>query len=122
MTYRVLVCGGRNFNNADLVSKTLEALGQKPCTIIQGGASGADQLAKQWAAFNRIHCITFYANWAVHGKAAGPIRNREMLNEGKPDLVVAFEGGRGTANMVKQARESGVEVREITANKGTPNE
>ncbi|MEM9912925.1 MAG: hypothetical protein AAF922_19365 [Pseudomonadota bacterium] len=44
------------------------------------------------------------------GRAAGPIRNKEMLDEGCPDLVVAFPGGRGTANMVKQAQAAGVEV------------
>jgi hypothetical protein len=113
MSYRVLVCGGRNFNDRDLVAKTIESLERKPDTIIQGGANGADLLAKEYAAFNRIHCLTFYAQWSIHGKAAGPIRNKLMLVEGQPDLVLAFDGGRGTANMITTARKHGVEVREV---------
>lgn len=57
--------------------------------------------------------LPFEADWHTHGRAAGPIRNRRMIEEGKPDLVVAFPGGRGTANMVNQARAAGIEVREV---------
>jgi UDP-N-acetylmuramoylalanine-D-glutamate ligase len=61
----------------------------------------------------RIPVETYEADWDTHGKAAGPIRNKRMLDEGKPDLVVAFPGGRGTANMISQARKAGVEVIEV---------
>jgi hypothetical protein len=50
------------------------------------------------------------ADWNTHGRAAGPIRNQRMLDEVKPELVVAFPGGRGTADMVRRAREAGVNV------------
>jgi hypothetical protein len=53
------------------------------------------------------------AEWETLGRKAGPIRNERMLTEGKPDLVVAFPGGRGTAHMTRLAREAGVEVVEI---------
>jgi hypothetical protein len=56
----------------------------------------------------------YRADWAKHGRAAGPIRNKQMLEEGKPDLVVAFPGGQGTANMMSQVREAGVRVMAIT--------
>lgn len=49
----------------------------------------------------------------LEGKAAGPIRNQRMLDDGKPDRVLAFPGGRGTANMVKLAKAAGVPVHEI---------
>jgi hypothetical protein len=55
----------------------------------------------------------FPADWEKYGKAAGPIRNQQILVEGKPDLVVAFQGGRGTANMVSRAQQAGVPVVEI---------
>jgi len=54
----------------------------------------------------------------MHGRAAGPVRNAQMLAEGKPDFVVAFPGGRGTADMCKQARARGVKVVEVPAGNG----
>jgi len=53
---------------------------------------------------------TFDAEWHRHGKRAGPIRNQRMLEEGQPDLIVAFPGGHGTADMVRRARQAGIEV------------
>jgi hypothetical protein len=110
---RVLVCGGRTFYNKVLFKKTLDEIHAKtPITcIIQGEASGADFLAKHWA--KAVACIPhedFKAFWNEQGPAAGPIRNKIMLDIGKPDLVVAFPGQDGTADMVKQARSAGVKV------------
>lgn len=81
--------------------------------IISGCAKGADSVGVDWAAANWLPCRQFPADWETHGKAAGPIRNQQMLDEGKPDLVVAFPGGRGTADMVRRAKKAGVEVRVI---------
>jgi hypothetical protein len=53
----------------------------------------------------------YVAQWKKHGRAAGPIRNQRMLDKGKPDLVVAFPGGRGTADMIRRAERAGVPVR-----------
>ena len=85
--------------------------------IIEGGAKGADTLAWKWARHflgkGSEYSVQFRARWDMHGKAAGPIRNKQMLDEGKPDLVISFPGGRGTANMIKQAKAAGVEVMEV---------
>lgn len=70
-------------------------------------------LARGWAAERTLPYMTFPANWDRFGKAAGPIRNKWMLEYGQPDLVVAFPGGKGTAHMVKIATEAGVAVRII---------
>jgi hypothetical protein len=70
-------------------------------------------LADPWAAINYVRTEVFPADWVRHGRAAGPVRNTRMLNDGEPDLVIAFPGGHGTADMVKQARAAGIEVREI---------
>jgi acyl-CoA synthetase (NDP forming) len=61
------------------------------------------------------HVTSFPANWKKHGKSAGPIRNQLMLDVGKPDLVIAFPGGSGTADMIRRARKAGVPVKEIPA-------
>jgi len=114
---RVLVCGGRDFNDEELVFATLDALNKerRVSAIIQGFASGADDLARMWGYEHRdCEVLSFVAEWGRHGKAAGPIRNTRMIEEGKPDLVIAFPGGRGTANMVAQARAAGIEVIEVT--------
>lgn len=118
MTYgpkRVLVCGGRLFADADRLYGVLDELHRKQgigC-IIEGNARGADRMAGYWARKHRVDNLKFPADWATNGKAAGPIRNRQMLVEGKPDLVLAFPGGSGTANMVAQAKAGGVQVVEV---------
>jgi hypothetical protein len=86
------------------------ALRSGPVTIIQGGARGADKLAREWAEDRGVGCVTFRADWEKHGPSAGPIRNGQMLSEGKPNLVLAFPGGRGTADMVQRAHAASVLV------------
>jgi UDP-N-acetylmuramoylalanine-D-glutamate ligase len=81
-------------------------------TIITGGATGADRSAADWAALEFTDYEEYPANWKKHGKAAGPIRNKQMLDSGV-DLVIAFPGGAGTANMVKQAKKAGVKIIQI---------
>jgi hypothetical protein len=105
---RVLVTGGRNYEDAQVVSSALSLL--KATEVAQGGASGADRLAALWAHDKGVPCVTFAADWAKHGKAAGPIRNRTMLDTFRPDVVAAFPGGRGTEHMVSYADDRGVPV------------
>ena len=114
---RVLVCGGRNYADADTMARTLDALhAQTPITVlIYGMARGADDLAKMWATARGIKRLGYPAQWEKHGQAAGPIRNREMLEKGKPEFVVAFPGGKGTTNMVNIARKAGVPIHQVTS-------
>jgi predicted Rossmann-fold nucleotide-binding protein len=112
---RVLVCGGRNFDDFIRVSMVLDRLhtSQGIDVLIEGGAAGADRLASQWAWHCGVATERYEADWENQGSFAGPARNKRMLDEGKPDLVIAFPGGRGTADMVKKARKAGVKVIEI---------
>ncbi len=112
---RVLVCGGRDYADLEAVKETLYELHDRTpiAALVQGGAPGADALARLWAWANQVPLHTFAADWKAHGKAAGPIRNQQMLDEGKPDLVVAFPGGKGTADMVRRAKAAGVRVLEV---------
>jgi hypothetical protein len=111
---RILVCGGRDFNDALTLGSWLGGIHKDRgiTLLIEGGAKGADAMAHAFAVWAKIPVMTFEADWETHGRAAGPLRNAKMLSDGKPELVVAFEGGAGTANMVKQAREAGVRVLE----------
>jgi hypothetical protein len=110
---RVLVCGGRLFSDRATLYYYLDELSIKHghITIIEGGGAGADRLAYDWAFERRpMHLIHEPADWKTHGKAAGPMRNQKMLDEHKPDLVLAFPGGRGTADMVRRAKSAGIKV------------
>lgn len=116
MSLRVLVCGGRAYTDSHRVASVLDRLGQDEgiSLIIHGAATGADKLASWWAVQHHIPQLPFPADWRKHGNRAGPIRNQQMLDVGKPDLVVAFPGGVGTRDMI--TRSSGrVPVREIEA-------
>ena len=107
---RVLVCGGRDYTDSHKLHEVLDSLDKIELVIIEGGARGADTMASCWAAFNSVECLTFHANWNKYGRGAGHIRNQQMLDEGKPDLVIAFPGGKGTANMISRAKKAGVDV------------
>lgn len=112
---KVIVCGGRDYQEYDNVIRCLDALHRKHGIdlIIEGGANGADAHAGIWAMNNKIPRCTFHANWDQHGRKAGPIRNSEMLTFMNPDCVVAFPGGKGTYDMVCQAKRAGVKVWEV---------
>src|SRR3990172_5412274 len=109
---RILVCGGRDYANISAVRHALGSLHAKRgiTLIIEGGAMGADRIAREWAIASGIQHQTFSADWKAHGKAAGPLRNDRMIAEGMPDGVVAFPSGRGTADMANKARAAGVKV------------
>lgn len=116
---RVLICGSRHFNDYERFKK--EVMNALPVgdyigsTVISGHAKGADTLGEQFARDMGLQLQTFPADWNVHGRAAGPIRNTQMLQQGKPDIVIAFlaENSRGTKNMINQAEKAGVPVKVI---------
>jgi hypothetical protein len=106
------VCGGRGFDDREMLDTCLDFLlaFYKFDGLIQGGAKGADLMAKEWAEKNGIRCATFKADWMRHGKKAGIMRNQAMLDVGKPGLVVAFPGGRGTFDMIAKAKAQKIPV------------
>lgn len=128
---RILVCGGRTFGNLtnerDFIFTRLERIAAMyskfhtpdgnwlptDIVIITGMARGVDTVAYDWAVANHAQVDCYPADWNRYGNYAGPIRNKQMLEEGKPDLVLAFPGGRGTDNMKQQARRAGVMVVEV---------
>lgn len=122
--FRVLVCGGRDYTDCDAVYAELDAIHAATpiACVINGGASGADGLAADWAASRGVASLVVFPDWKTYGRAAGPIRNRQMLTEGKPSLVLAFPGGRGTADMVRQSQLAGVAVRMYRKDASTADE
>jgi hypothetical protein len=112
----VLVCGSRNWKAYGKVKERL-ALLPKDCTIIEGGAPGADLIARLAAMELGLDVVEVPANWTRYGKAAGPIRNDRMLKF-KPHLVIAFheniDASRGTKDTVTKARNLGIPTEVIT--------
>lgn len=112
MGQRVLVCGGRDYKDVDAMYRILDAAhASNPIEcLISGMARGADSIALMWADEHGIPVAPYPADWQGHGKGAGYIRNQQMLDEGKPRLVLAFPGGRGTDDMVRRSHKAGVPV------------
>ncbi len=119
---RVLVCGGRDYSDWDNFNDTMQKINAtfdsigNISMIAHGGASGADTMAGIWAKYNGIPTKEYKVTqdeWLKLGRAAGPIRNAQMLKEFGPDVVVAFPGGRGTGDMVQRAKAHGVKVIEV---------
>lgn len=111
-----LICGGRDFINKKGFEGAMRFITNrfgKPSSVLNGGARGADKIAKEWSDKKKYNTITEDADWDKYGKSAGPIRNRVMLGY-NPDLVIAFPGGNGTADMVDISKKAGLAVIELT--------
>lgn len=136
MSARVLVCGSRNWDDANLITSILTGLYNESTighltvemsefVVIEGGARGADAVASWWAQYSPLHShnereddvkfehLCFPAEWEKYGKQAGYIRNKQMLDEGKPDLVLAFRMpgvSKGTDMMVGLAEKAAIKT------------
>lgn len=127
MLYRIIVAGGRDFNNKELLTLKLtdwiinlylsrdwsdEAVSIE---FISGNASGADKLGEEFAKEYLYPLKLFPAEWNKYGKAAGPIRNKQMAeyaSESDKGVLFAFWDGksRGTKNMIDNATQLGLEI------------
>jgi hypothetical protein len=124
---RLLVCGGRTFDNMTMLHMGMLQVSDmmhEPIEVgIHGDASGADTLAQIWFEFQGIPTLRFPAKWrdinvpgavlrfgrhGMYNALAGPQRNARMLDEGKPTAFLAMPGGTGTADMVARCRRAGL--------------
>lgn len=108
MGIKIAVTGGRNYEDDSILQNALNCFDIEKLYV--GDANGADSLAVEWAKFKNIPYEVFKADWSRHGKAAGPIRNREMLKAVIDGVLIAFPGGKGTENCVQEARRQGFTV------------
>lgn len=114
---RLLVCGTRTFHDQAFLFRRLDDIADQYGieVIIEGEARGADTFANQWAMTRKVPVEPYPADWEHKGRSAGPQRNKQMLVEGKPDMVAAFldrpmEESKGTRNMFETAKKAGVPV------------
>jgi phage FluMu gp28-like protein len=116
---RVLVCGSRDWEDFRVIQNRLrdlaDSIGQRwlyeKQILMHGDAAGADTIAARAARMMGFDIEAYPANWKRHGRAAGPIRNRVMLDR-EPDVVLAFQrnGSRGTQDTINEARKRGIPV------------
>lgn len=108
---RILICGSRNWTDKARIRAIIQLLVQTYTNviIIAGECIGVDLMTKSIALEMNLTYHGYPANWNAHGKAAGPIRNRQMLEEGKPDMIVAFSddiaNSKGTKNMLSISKK-----------------
>lgn len=117
---KIIVCGDRHWDDFDIIWRILQTYYVEhgaDITIIHGDCKGADKLAETAAESFKFEVVAVPADWNFYGRAAGPIRNKEMLDM-EPDIVLAFHqrlwDSKGTKNMVEIAKKAGVPTRVIT--------
>lgn len=108
---RIGVTGGRDFDGWHLVVHTLRQMPES-AVLVHGAAPGADSLCAEWWDMQGRVVEAHPADWETHGKAAGPLRNQEMVDSGL-DLLLVFPGGRGTADMRSRAEAAGVHILDV---------
>jgi hypothetical protein len=117
---RILVCGGRDYDDDNFIHLELTRFHWRtPITVlIHGAVSGAGMAAETWARRNSIDVVRYPPNWERLGKKAEGHRNTFMLADSRPDVVLAFPGGRHTADLVEKAAAAGVRVVHASGPKG----
>jgi hypothetical protein len=115
---RIVVAGGRDFNNYELLKERLnyylQNLPKDKIVIISGAARGADSLGEQYASEHGLKCERFPADWDRHGRKAGILRNEDMANNS--DALIAFYDGksRGTGHMIGYCKRKGLKVKVVS--------
>jgi hypothetical protein len=108
-TPRVIICGGRDYNDREEMERAFEAWILPGDVIVHGGCRGADRLAEEIARERGLRAEPHPADWGRHGPMAGPIRNQEMVDAGA-SFVLAVKGGSGTQDCVRRAEAAGIRV------------
>lgn len=107
---RVLIYGSRGWTDSNAIRNVILKL-TKDDVVIHGGAGGADSIAGRWAQACGIPVEVYPADWRKYGRAAGPIRNQQMIDEGKPTEAYGFRmkgASRGTDDMCRRVQQAGI--------------
>lgn len=105
---RVIIAGSRHVSSYRLVRTVIEMANFDITEVVSGGAYGVDQLGERWAHFNQIPLAIHSADWDTYGKAAGPIRNKNMAQNADALIAIQTNSSRGTQNMIEEAKMAGL--------------
>lgn len=107
---KTIIAGGRDVTDYSAVVSAIKESGFVITEVVSGKARGVDKLGELWAEAYSIPVKLFPADWAKHGRAAGPIRNEQMAKYADA-LIAVWDGeSRGTGDMIKQATKLGLQV------------
>lgn len=107
---RVIIAGSRKIDKYNILIDAINESGYQIKTVVSGGANGADKLGEQYAINNDLELDVHKANWDLHGKRAGYLRNKEM-SECADALIALWDGeSRGTKHMINLATKAGLKV------------
>jgi len=107
---KVIIAGGRDYHNYETLLEAITESQFDITTVVSGGANGVDALGERYAEEMNKTLNVYEADWATHGRAAGPIRNRKMA-ENAEALIAIWDGqSRGTKNMIETATKKGLRV------------
>mgnify|MGYP001560572228 CR=1 FL=1 len=110
MTVRALVYGSRTWTDRTVIREFIASL-PSDAVVIHGGADGADSIAGQAAEMRGLQVVVYRALWFAHGRAAGPIRNQRMIDEGQPTIARGYRRGfnsPGTDDMTRRLERAGI--------------
>ena len=105
---KVIIAGSRHITDRDFVEQAIEDSGFEITEVVCGKAQGVDTVGEEWANDNDIPVKPFPAEWKRYGRAAGPIRNREMAEYADALIAIPDIGSKGTANMIATAKKMGL--------------
>jgi len=105
---KYILAGGRNYALSNEDTDRLGGIKGEMTEVVTGGAKGADSDGEVWAELERIPVRRFPADWTKYGRAAGIVRNREMVEYA--DAAVVFPGGRGTESLYELARKANLVI------------
>lgn len=114
--YKLAIVGSRTFTDKNLFNSTLEKYiidHGLPTTIVSGGAAGADTLAERWAVAHGIATEIYKPDWKKHGKAAGVLRNTDIVANCTHMIAFPSKRGKGTQDSIKKAIARGIDVKVV---------
>jgi len=105
---KLIIAGGRDYYLTKDEYAWLDNIGKDVTEVVSGCATGADECGERWARKNRIPIKKFKAEWQRFGKRAGMLRNKDMAFYA--DALAIFPGGKGSANMRKEATNKKIKI------------
>nr|QBK87633.1 MAG: DNA recombination-mediator protein A [Marseillevirus LCMAC201] len=110
---KILIAGSRNYTNRKKIHKVISALSQDT-VVVHGDCRGADKIAASVATKLQLTVECYPADWKQYGKAAGPIRNQQMLDDNNIEKAIIFheclEESKGTKDMLSRLKKKGISV------------